>query len=163
MAAETSNIRPYAALAAFIVLTQATGFLGALVTTPAIPTWYAGLARPSLAPPNWVFGPVWTTLYVLMAVAAWLIWRLPPSPQRRTALVLFAFQLALNTLWSFLFFGAQRIDLALVEVVLLLAAIVATTCAYAGLSRIAAWLMAPYIAWVAFATLLNFQFWRLNG
>ncbi len=163
MAAETSNIRPYAALAAFIVLTQATGFLGALVTTPAIPTWYAGLARPSLAPPNWVFGPVWTTLYVLMAVAAWLIWRLPPSPQRRTALVLFALQLALNTLWSFLFFGAQRIDLALVEVVLLLAAIVATTRAYAGLSRIAAWLMAPYIAWVAFATLLNFQFWRLNG
>ena len=163
MAAESSNIRCYAALAAFIVLTQATGFLGALATTPAVPTWYAGLARPSLAPPNWVFGPVWTTLYVLMAVAAWLIWRLPPSPQRRTALVLFALQLALNTLWSFLFFGAQRIDLALVEVVLLLAAIVATTRAYAGLSRIAAWLMAPYIAWVAFATLLNFQFWRLNG
>ena len=159
----TTQLSRYGSLAGLIALTLMVGALGSLVTTPAIPTWYAGLARPSFAPPNWVFAPVWTTLYVMMAVAAWLIWRQPPSPARRAALRLFAVQLALNTIWSFLFFGFGRIDLALLEIAVLWAAIVATTFAYAGLSRAAAWLMVPYLAWVSFAAVLNFAFWRLNG
>lgn len=159
----TSRHSQYWPLAGLIIVTLLVGAVGSIVTAPAIPTWYAGLVRPAIAPPNWLFGPVWTALYVMMAVAAWLVWRRPASPPRRAAMRLFALQLALNSLWSFLFFGFGRIDLALLEIVVLWAAIVATTIAYAGVSRSAALLMLPYIAWVSFAAVLNFEFWRLNG
>lgn len=163
MGAAAARHSQYWSLAGMLVVTLLVGAVGSYVTAPAIPTWYAGLVRPSIAPPNWVFGPVWTTLFLMMAVAAWLVWRLPPSSKRRTALVLFALQLGLNMAWSLLFFGLGRIELALIEVVVLLTAIVATAVAYAGLSRPAALLMLPYIAWVSFAAVLNFEFWRLNG
>jgi tryptophan-rich sensory protein len=146
-------------LIAFLVVCLAVGALGGLSTAPAIPTWYAGLAKPSFNPPNWLFAPVWTTLYVLMAIAAWLVWR---RGSARTALILFALQLALNAAWSQLFFGLHRIDLALIDIVLLLAAIVATALAFRRHSTAAALLLVPYIAWVSFATTLNFAIWRLN-
>jgi tryptophan-rich sensory protein len=147
------------ALVGFIALCLAASALGAVVTAPAIPAWYATLAKPSFNPPNWIFAPVWTTLYILMAIAAWLVWR---RGKAGAALALFAIQLSLNCAWSLLFFGLNRIDLALVDIILLLAAIVATALAFRRHSPAAALLLMPYLAWVSFATVLNFTIWRLN-
>ena len=124
--------------------------------------WYAALVKPAWNPPGWVFGPVWTTLYLLMGTAAWLVWRRGGWGAQRRPLSWFAAQLALNALWTPLFFGFHRIDLALLEIVVLWAAIVATIVAFARTSRAAAWLLAPYLAWVSFATFLTFTLWRLN-
>ncbi len=146
-------------LLGFVALCLALGVLGAEVTAPAIPSWYAGLAKPSFNPPNWIFAPVWTALYVLMAIAAWLVWR---RGNARVPLTLFALQLVLNSAWSLLFFGLHRVDLALIDIVLLAAAIVATALAFRRRSAIAALLLVPYLAWVSFATVLNFAIWRLN-
>ena len=146
-------------LLGFIALCLAAGALGAAVTAPAITAWYATLAKPSFNPPNWIFAPVWTTLYVLMAIAAWLVWR---RGNARTPLVLFALQLVLNSAWSLLFFGLHRVDLALIDIVLLLAAIAATALSFRPRSAVAALLLVPYLAWVSFATMLNFAIWRLN-
>lgn len=143
-----------------VVFCLAVGALGASVTAPAIPTWYAALAKPSFNPPNWLFAPVWTALYVMMAVAAWLVWR--RGAIGIAAPGLFALQLGLNSAWSMLFFGLHRIDLALVDIVLLLAAIGATALVFRARSTAAALLLLPYLAWVCFATLLNFAIWRLN-
>lgn len=150
------------ALLGFIALCLAAGALGAAVTAPAIASWYPTLVKPSFNPPNWIFGPMWTTLYVLMAIAAWLVWRRAGFAAARTAMLLFVGQLVLNSLWSLLFFGLHRIDLALVDVVLLLVAIAATTLAFRRHSATAALLLLPYLAWVSFATALNFAIWRLN-
>lgn len=152
-------MRQTLALLGFIAICLAAGALGAAITAPAIPTWYAGLAKPSFNPPNWMFAPVWTALYLMMAIAAWLVWR---RGNGRTPLLLFALQLVLNSAWSLLFFGLHRVDLALVDIVLLLAAIVATATAFRASSAVAAILLVPYLAWVSFATMLNFAIWRLN-
>ena len=149
-------------LLGFIGLCLAVGTLSAAVTAPAITSWYPTLVKPSFNPPNWIFGPVWTTLYVLMAIAAWLVWRRAGFAAARTALFLFIVQIVLNSLWSLLFFGLHRIDLALADVVLLLVAIVATALAFRRHSAMAALLLVPYLAWVSFATALNFAIWRLN-
>ena len=125
--------------------------------------WYAALVKPAWNPPGWVFGPVWTTLYLLMGTAAWLVRRRGGWGAQRRPLRWFAAQLALNALWTPLFFGFHRIDLALLEIVVLWAAIVATIVAFARTSRAAAWLLAPYLAWVSFATFLTFTLWRLNS
>ncbi|MCX7825429.1 MAG: tryptophan-rich sensory protein [Verrucomicrobiae bacterium] len=124
--------------------------------------WYARLRKPAWNPPNWVFGPVWTTLYIMMAVAAWRVWRLADNGARRKALGLFLAQLALNAAWTPLFFGLKQPGLAFAEIVLLWIAIGATTAAFFKLDRVAAWLMAPYLAWVSFAAVLNAVLWRLN-
>lgn len=146
-----------------VAVALAAGGVGALATIPSIPTWYAGLAKPSFNPPNAVFGPVWTTLYVLMALAAWRVWRSGVSDRRAgPALALYAAQLGLNVAWSVIFFGLHKPGLALGEVALLLAAILATAAAFWRLDRLAGLLMAPYVAWVAFASALNFAIWRLN-
>jgi benzodiazapine receptor len=150
------------ALLGFIALCLAAGALGAAVTAPAIATWYPTLVKPSFNPPNWIFGPVWTTLYVLMAIAAWLVWRRGGFAATRTAMLLFVGQLMLNSLWSLLFFGLHRTDLALVDVVLLLVVIAATALAFRRHSATATLLLLPYLAWVSFATALNFAIWRLN-
>jgi benzodiazapine receptor len=144
------------ALLGFIALCLAAGALGAAVTAPAIATWYPTLVKPSFNPPNWIFGPVWTTLYVLMAIAAWLVWRRGGFAATRTAMLLFVGQLMLNSLWSLLFFGLHRTDLALVDVVLLLVVIAATALAFRRHSATATLLLLPYLAWVSFATALNF-------
>ena len=142
----------------------AVALAGNIVTMPAVPTWYAGLEKPSFSPPNWLFGPVWTALYAMMAYAAWRILSLPPGIQgRRTALILFFVQLALNSAWSFAFFGFKSPFAALCVILALIAAIVATMMRFFALDRIAGILFLPYLAWVLFATTLNGAIWRLNG
>jgi tryptophan-rich sensory protein len=136
--------------------------LGGRLTASEIPGWYRTLVRPSIAPPNWVFGPVWTLLYVLMAVAAWRVWLAPPSPTRTWALALFMMQLALNFAWSWIFFRQHAIGAALAEVVALWATIGATILVFAMIAPLPAWLMAPYWAWVTFASALNAAFWQAN-
>ncbi len=124
--------------------------------------WYASLRRPSWNPPGWVFGPVWTALYAMMALAAWLVWKRGGFIQQRTALRLFLLQLALNAAWTPLFFGLHWPSVAFAEIVLLWLAIAATLAAFRRASRPAAWLLVPYLAWVSFAAFLNFTLWRLN-
>jgi tryptophan-rich sensory protein len=150
-----------AALAFFLALTLAVGWIGSVVTLPAIPGWYAQLAKPSFTPPNQVFAPVWTTLYVMMAIAAWLVWK-SVHPDRFRALAAWAVQLALNSAWSLLFFGLNRIGLALIDIAVLLLAIVVTIRLSARVAPLAAWLLVPYLAWVGYATALNIAIWRLN-
>jgi len=142
---------------------QTAGLIGVLTTDVGQSGWYETLNRPSFAPPNWLFGPVWTLLYTLMGVAAWQVWRQGwARPEVRSALLLFAVQLALNAVWSPMFFGAQRIDLAFVLIVLLVVAIVVTLRRFWAISQPAGWLLVPYLLWVAFATVLNGGYWYLN-
>ncbi|MCB5174380.1 tryptophan-rich sensory protein [Microvirga sp. SM9] len=137
---------------------------GSLVTTPSIPTWYAALEKPWFTPPNWLFAPVWTTLYGMMAYAIWRILSLPrEQPGRRAAVTAFFVQLALNSLWSFAFFGARSPVAGLIVIAALIVAILATIRAFWPLDRVAAWLLVPYLAWVAYATALNGAIWYLNG
>lgn len=146
-----------------IALAQAAGLIGTIFTMPAIGTWYATLARPELAPPNWIFAPVWTTLYLLMGIAAFLVWQKGLDRKEvKVALAIFGVQLVLNTLWSIIFFGLQSPGWAFVEIVFLWTAIVATIIAFAKVSKPAAWLLAPYILWVSFAGYLNFMIFWLN-
>lgn len=135
-----------------------------LVTQPNIPTWYAGLAKPSFTPPNWAFPVAWTILYAMMAYALWRILSLPENrPSRRAAIIAFFVQLTLNGTWSFAFFGSKSPVAGLVVIVALIAAILATIRTFWRLDRTAALLLVPYLAWVAYATLLNGTIWRLNG
>ena len=136
--------------------------LGSLFTMVSVGSWYAGLAKPSWNPPGWVFGPVWTVLYALMAVAGWLVWRRGGS-ENWLALRWFAVQLALNVGWSAVFFGLQMPGLAVLEIVLLWLAIVATLMTSWRVSRPAGILLLPYLLWVSFAAALNFAIWRLNA
>jgi tryptophan-rich sensory protein len=151
----------WVALAVSIGICLAVGGLGAVATTPQIPAWYAQLRKPSWTPPDRVFGPVWTSLYVLMGFAAWLVWRHQPMDVT-LALMLFGIQLALNLAWSFVFFAAHAVGWALVEVVALWMAVAATIWAFAPISTVAAWLLAPYLAWITYAASLNAAIWRLN-
>jgi tryptophan-rich sensory protein len=150
------------ALAACIGASFAAAAIGSLFTAPAIPGWYAALAKPSWTPPSWLFGPVWSLLYLAMGVAAWLVWRRAGFQAAAVPLSLFAIQLLLNALWSVLFFGLQNPGAALLEIVLLWGAILATTIAFSRHSAPAGWLMLPYLAWVAFAVALNASIWHLN-
>ncbi len=139
------------------------GLIGSIFTAPSIPTWYATLQRPELSPPNWIFGPVWTTLYVLMGIAAFLVWRKGLHRKEvKIALGLFLVQLALNSLWSVLFFGLQNPGAALVEIAALWLAILATIVSFSKISRPAAYLLLPYILWVSFAAYLTYAIWILN-
>ncbi len=139
------------------------GAVGNIATIPNIPTWYAGLARPPMTPPNWLFGPAWTLLYLLMAVAFFRILRLDPAtPGRTRAIGVFMLQLALNTSWSFAFFGAHSPALGLMVILPLESLIVLTIFLFRRLDRVAAACLLPYAVWVAFATYLNVGFWMLN-
>lgn len=124
--------------------------------------WYAALRKPTWNPPGWIFGPVWTALYTMMAVGAWLVWKRGGFRAQGRPLGLFLAQLALNAAWTPLFFGLHRPGLAFMEIVLLWLTIVATLLAFRRVSLTAAWLLAPYLAWVSFAGALNFALWRLN-
>jgi len=151
------------ALLVAVLVPLGVGALGSFATFAAVRDWYPSLVRPSFAPPSWVFGPVWTALYVLMGVASWLVWRQGfARPAVRGALTIYAVQLLFNLAWSWLFFGLRQPALALVEIVVLLALIVWTALRFAPVSRGAAALLLPYGAWVAFATVLNAGFWWLN-
>lgn len=131
-------------------------------TAREVAGWYRTLVRPAITPPDWIFGPVWTLLYALMAIAAWQVWLAVPSAARTCGLALFLAQLALNFAWSWIFFRQHAIGFALAEVLLLWFAIGVTTVLFARAVPSAAWLMAPYWAWVSFASVLNAAFWRLN-
>jgi tryptophan-rich sensory protein len=150
------------ALAA-IVPVGVVGVLGSAATLPNIPSWYQGLAKPPLTPPNAIFGPTWTILYLMMAVAIWRVLSRPGDrPGRQRAVVVYFVQLALNTAWSWVFFALHSPVLGLVVILALLVAIVTTIRFFAGIDRVAAWLLAPYLAWVAFASYLNAGVWWLN-
>jgi translocator protein len=148
-------------LIASILIAQLAGGLGAIATTPNIPTWYATLNKPFFNPPSWLFGPVWTLLFLLMGIAFYLIWTKKKSPWH-PSLRWYWIQLVLNTLWSFLFFGAQNPGLALVEIFFLWFAIYQTIKSFSPINRTASLLLYPYLAWVSFATLLNAAIFYLN-
>ncbi len=138
-------------------------FLGSAITTPVVSTWYAGLVKPSWTPPNWVFGPVWSALYLMMAVAVWLVWRWGGFAKAAIPLTLFLVQLALNAAWSILFFGLRMPGLAFAEIVLLWFAILVTLVMFWRLNPIAGFLLVPYILWTTFAGALNLALWQLNA
>jgi tryptophan-rich sensory protein len=146
-------------LLGWLLVAFAAGAVGAVAAVDAA-SFYAQLSKPSWAPPAWVFGPVWSGLYALLGIAAWLVWRSPGS--KRVALGFFGAQLAANALWSWLFFAWHRGALAAAEVVLLLGLIVATVVAFWRISRLAALLLVPYLLWVSFASLLTWAVWRSN-
>ena len=135
--------------------------IGSWFTAGEITGWYRTLPRPAIAPPNWVFAPVWTLLYALMAIAAWQVWLAAPSNSRTWGLSLFLVQLGLNLAWSWIFFHKHQIGFALVELIFLWAAIGATTLVFSRVAPVAALLMALYWAWVTFASVLNAAYWRL--
>ncbi|MBL8590904.1 MAG: tryptophan-rich sensory protein [Methylobacteriaceae bacterium] len=161
VAATASKPLPAALISGLVVVAAAT--IGNLATMPAIPTWYAGLVKPSFNPPNWLFGPVWGLLYAMMAVAFWRVLRKPAAVEGRTAAIAaFLVQMALNALWSVAFFGAKSPSLGLLVIAALWLAIAATIALFRRVDRAAATLLLPYIAWVSFAALLNGAIWRLN-
>lgn len=147
-----------------LVVFVLVAFLPSLAGARFMPgAWYAGLVKPSFNPPSWVFGPVWTVLYLSIGIAAWLVWRKSGVTGAWLAFSVFAAQLVFNGLWTWLFFGLHRPGMAFVDILLLLVSIVAMALAYWPHSRVAALMMIPYFAWVSFASALNFAFWRLNG
>jgi translocator protein len=150
------------ALLFWVVVCFAVAALGARWTAKEIPGWYRTLVRPSFSPPDAVFGPVWTVLYFLMAVAAWRVGQEPASGLRTAALLLFVVQLGMNLAWSWIFFRKHAIGAALAEIVVLWVAIATTTVFFGRTVPLAAWLMTPYLAWVSFASVLNGAIWRLN-
>ncbi len=146
----------------FIVIAEAVGVAGALITYDAIPSWYATLTLPPFAPPNWLFGPVWTFLYTLMGIAAFFVWDSPAGEKRSRALKAYWFQLALNAIWTPAFFGLKSPELGLIVIVLLLAAILVAIRNFARVHWSLALLLLPYLLWVAFATTLNAGIVLLN-
>ena len=148
-------------LTCLVVCFVAAG-IGSMLTLPSIPTWYESLAKPPFNPPNWVFGPVWTLLYALMAVAMWRAWTASSGARRARAVAVFALQLVLNVAWSAVFFAAHSTAGGLVVIVALIGAIAATILVFARIDRLAALLLLPYMAWVCFATVLNASLWALN-
>jgi benzodiazapine receptor len=148
-------------LLAFLICYSAAG-IGGYATANSIEGWYSTINKPSFNPPNWIFGPVWSLLYTFMAITLWKIWSLPSSELQRTALFWFALQLALNTLWSFLFFYFESPLFALIEILILWVAILFTIIKFYQLVPWTGILLVPYILWVSFATFLNASIWWLN-
>lgn len=146
-----------------IALCELAGIFGSVFTFSAIPTWYAALAKPQFAPPNWIFGPVWTILYLLMGIAFYLVWTSHADTRaRRRAMAMFGVQLLLNAIWSPIFFGLQSPGSAFLVIILLWCAIIATMYLFSKVLRTAALLLLPYLAWVSFAAYLNYSIWVLN-
>ncbi len=145
-----------------IILPLSLGAIAGMFTSQAVPEWYATLNRPSFNPPNWIFGPVWTTLYILMGISFFLIWKQEPSKVRNRAILIFLLQLLLNFAWSFIFFYFNMIGLALVEIILLWISIVMMLVVFYKIKPIASYINIPYLLWVTFATVLNASYYILN-
>jgi tryptophan-rich sensory protein len=150
-----------------IIICLIIGGIGSIFTTPSIPTWYAGLAKPSFNPPNWLFAPVWTALFILMGISLYLIWNSSEKnkheqEEKKAAIILFSIQLALNLLWSIIFFTLKMPSLAFMEIMLLWASILFTLIQFYKISKTAGLLMVPYILWVSFASILNLAIALLN-
>lgn len=153
-----------------IIICQLAGLIGSIFTTPNISTWYTTLTKPHLSPPNFVFGPVWTLLFILMGIALFRIWQKQieskdsqQSKEILLSLKIFFFQLLLNIFWSILFFGFRSPSLAFIEIIVLWISILLTIIAFAKIDRVAAYLLIPYILWVTFASYLNYMIWMLNN
>jgi len=163
MGSVNPQTNPWPALPPFIIVCVAVGLSASFITASSVKDWYPTLVKPSWTPPNEIFAPVWTALYIAMGFAAWLVWK---KDMRfagvRAALILFVAQLALNFLWSFLFFGLRSPGLGLINIVMLLILLAMTIWAFFQQSRWAGIIMLPYLAWVGFATALNFAIWQLN-
>lgn len=148
----------------WIVLCELVGMAGSIFTIPQISIWYVTLAKPSFSPPNWVFGPVWVTLYALMGIAAYQVSRLGwHLPKVKVSIVLFAAQLLLNFLWSFIFFGSHNIPGGFIDIAALWTLIVLLVVWFERLDKTASYLMIPYLVWVSFAMVLNYYLWLLNA
>lgn len=149
-------------LAFSMLITLSVGAIAGFATVHSIDTWYATLNKPTFNPPNWLFGPVWTFLYILMGIALYLTWKLPASKNRNIAMGFFFLQLLLNFLWSFIFFYFHSISFALFDIVVLWAMILLTIILFSRFSKAACWLLVPYISWVSFAMILNIYIYGLN-
>lgn len=154
---------PWLTFALFVGICFAVAAIGSVWTSTSVQTWYVRLQKPAFNPPSWLFGPVWSALYFMMAVSAWLVWRNAGWNTPRAAFILFFFQLGLNLAWSGISFGLRRPGLAYVDIVALLVAVIATAIEFRAFSQTAFWLMVPYAMWVTFASVLNFSIWRLNA
>lgn len=145
-----------------LLLTVGIGSLGGLFTAPEIGGWYTTIQKPSFQPPNWLFGPVWTLLYILMGISLYLVWKQPSSELRNKALTIFFIQFILNFFWSVIFFNQHQIGWALIEIGVMWVCILLTIIQFKKIKPAAAWLLVPYILWVSFATVLNAAIWKLN-
>jgi benzodiazapine receptor len=146
-----------------ILIPLLVGTTAGLFTSSGVNGWYAAANKPWFNPPNWIFAPVWTTLYVLMGIALFLVWRSDAAAViKKTAITLFAVQLVLNFFWSFIFFKLQQPGWAFAEIMLMWLMILMTILWFGKISATAAWLLVPYICWVSFATVLNYSIWKLN-
>jgi len=146
-----------------IALPLAVGGVAGLFTRPEIDKWYQTIDKPDWQPPSWVFGPVWTVLYILMGMALYLVWKSnAPANKKRPAIILWIIQLVFNFFWSFIFFRQHQLDWALGEIIVLWFFILLTIFAFARVSKLAAWLLVPYISWVSFASILTYTIYQLN-
>ena len=149
-------------LLVFILITLFAGFIGSLFTTPSIASWYAFINKPSFSPPNWLFAPVWSLLYILMGIAAFLIWQKRDNLKTKPALMFYGIQLILNTFWSIIFFGMHNPGLAFLEIIILWTFILITLIKFYKINKTSGILFIPYLIWVSFASILNFAVWMLN-
>ena len=146
-----------------VAIPLAVGGISGFFTATGVESWFQTINKPSWNPPGWIFGPVWTTLYAMMGVALFLVWKSDSSDiLKKTAITLFAVQLILNFFWSFIFFDQHQIGWALVEIIVMWIFILLTIFAFGNVSKLAAWLLVPYISWVSFATILNYSIWKMN-
>ncbi|MDD5071439.1 MAG: tryptophan-rich sensory protein [Patescibacteria group bacterium] len=153
----------YKRLIISLLLPQLAGLIGSVFTAPAIPGWYAGLARPPFSPPNWVFAPAWITLYLLMGLAVFFIWQKESeSEKEKSAVNLFWLNLFFNAIWSPIFFGLKNPGLAFVNIVIILIFIIILIIKFWPIRKLSAYLLIPYLAWVSFASCLNYYIWILN-
>jgi benzodiazapine receptor len=158
------TLKQISKLVAAIVACLAAGAIGSIFTRTAIATWYTTLEKPPFTPPDWLFAPVWTLLYILMGVAAFLVWRMGSRDRRvRVALIVFLVQLVLNAFWSVAFFGLESPLYGLIVISILWVAILVTIVLFFRISKVSSILMWPYLLWVSFATVLNSSIWLLNG
>lgn len=154
---------PWIGLVVFVGISLAIGGIGSIITSDRSHAWYAALAKPAWTPPGWLFGPVWTVLYILMGIAAWLVWRKVGLRAAAGPLILFGIQLLLNLSWNLFFFAMQSPGAAMMEIIVLWIAILATLLAFWRVTPPAGWLLLPYLAWVTYAAALNFAIWRMNA
>ncbi len=162
MPVRRARYRDLLGLGAFVAACLVVSVIGGWVTASSVDSWYPTLQKPAFNPPDWLFAPVWTLLYLMIAVSGWRAWRSPAQAGLRAAMAAYAAQLALNLAWSGVFFGSRAIGPALAVILLLLVAIGVNAVLFWRADRLAGWLLLPYAAWVAFAAGLNFELWRLN-
>jgi tryptophan-rich sensory protein len=160
--AKAERMKPYLKLGLCVIAALVVGAMAALATRGEVATWYSTLRKPSFNPPDYLFGPAWTILYILMGISFFLVWQLPKTEQKQTAILLFVIQLILNFSWSFLFFKFHLLGIALIEILLLWVSVQAIIVAFRKVHTTAAWLQVPYLLWVSFASILNAGIWYLN-